>query len=77
MKTKSLCRLVGAVLVVAVTLVLARPGLAFHGIYCSSYQYIDRGPDMVCVIECVYCENEAGEVVGEDCREKSCWFREV
>lgn len=68
-------RLLSVVLLLLSIVVLSRPALAVQGIYCSSYSFTARDNYMICIVECVYCENsETGEYY-EDCYDKVCWFR--
>lgn len=64
-------------LVILAAILLPRPSLASRGIYCTSYQYIDRG-EMICTVKCVICENlDTGEIIYEECYDSSCWFPRV
>jgi len=61
------------------TVLLQQPATATGGIYCTSYEYVQRGAEMSCLIFCVVCfdlDNDL-EIVAENCQEKSCWFRQV
>lgn len=63
-------------LILAAAIMLPRPAMAY-GIYCSSDETVVERGGMNCRQVCVYClDTTTGEIVGLDCYDASCWFRE-
>jgi hypothetical protein len=70
---RNLCRVFVASLLLASSLLWARP--AFAGIYCTSQEVIRPSQGMTCRATCVFCIiQETGEEIARDCYDNVCWF---